>query len=319
MPELFTDLYDAHLAALVRLRAMGRVFLVGCAKSGTTWLMHMLNGHPAIVASGEGAFAWRLGPLVLQAFKAFNDGRRQDATYLRDADQMLALRALFDARLLRYIEASGREPASVRIVGDKTPQHTVGMPLLAALYPESKFVHIVRDPRDAATSALFHLARSDPRPRDEYIRYFITTVWPLNAGSARQAGSRLPGRYLEIRYEDLLADEAGEARRVLMFLGVASDNAAVEACRSAARFERFTGGRPRGEVDASSFFRRGVAGDWVNHLPDDLARDCCRQIAPLMAEFGYGVDETPSPCRPPGPVAADVKLESEGVSAGAAC
>lgn len=273
------------------LAGLQRFFIVGCGKSGTTWLRNLLAGHPQIAVEGEGAFVWRLTPLLRDAIRAFNRHQlngQPAVTQWRDADFLLLLRLAIDHQLGRYVAECGKDVAALRAVGDKTPQHSIGVDLLTKLYPRAKFVHIMRDPRDVATSAWFHSGVKDGRTFEEYVRHFIEEVWPLQVGAARQSGRRLGAqRYLEFRYRDLLADEPGMVARLLRFLGVDAAPQCVEACLEAGDFERLSGGRRRGECDPRSFFRRGIAGDWVNHIPRPLASECCSRIAPLMRECGF--------------------------------
>src|SRR5438445_6548398 len=118
--------------------------------------MNLLYGHPQMVVMGEGRFTWRMVPYLQQAFKAFNDDQGKhvgkDVTMLRDVDLLMCARFLIDIQLCRYIETSGKAPPSVAVVGDKTPQHALSITLLNQIYPTAKFIHIVRDPRDAASS-----------------------------------------------------------------------------------------------------------------------------------------------------------------------
>jgi hypothetical protein len=145
----------------------------------------------------------------------------------------------------------------------------------------------VRDPRDVATSAWFHFGRTDGRSMEEYIRYFITQVWPLNVGTAQQSAAGLADRYMEIRYEDLHGRELEYIERICAFLSVDASESSIQACLRSGDFKARSGGRQRGTTDANSFYRSGTAGDWRNHLPVDLAQCCCREIAPLMESCGY--------------------------------
>src|SRR6185436_19305903 len=92
-----------------------KVFLVGCAKSGTTWLMNLLNGHPEIVIRGEGAFTYQLVPLLARAFGAFNQHQqgKDPITHLRDLDLIVTDRSIIDGQFARYIRESGRDPSKV--------------------------------------------------------------------------------------------------------------------------------------------------------------------------------------------------------------
>lgn len=272
-----------------RVAGLTKVFAVGCAKSGTTWLAGLLDAHEAIVIRGEGGFTWQLAPMLAQALRAFNEHQKHmDAVaQLRDIDLLLTLRAMIDGQLWRYVRESGRDPAAIRVVGDKTPQHTLSMPTLQQLYPGARFIHIIRDPRDTATSAWFHFGRNDGRPFESYIEYYITKVWPMNVATARQAASALGSAYAEVRYEDLLADPGPQLRRLLAHVGVEHDEATVRRCIESASFERKSGGRARGQTDGRSFYRSGTSGDWRNHIPAELAERCCATIEALMRACGY--------------------------------
>jgi len=283
---------DAHLSLL----ELGRVFIVGCPKSGTTWVQKLLDAHPEAVVRGEGRFAWALAPLLQQAARAFNADQTKTSqhpvTHISPETLTRSVRTIIDTQLLGYITQSDTPTGKVRIVGDKTPQHSVAIPTLAGLFPTARFIHIVRDPRDAAASAWKHLGRTDGRSKPDYLRHFIQEVWALQAGSAHRDGRSLgPDRYAEVRYEDLLANPIDEATRLADFLGLAADPATIAACLDAASFERASGGRKPGEEDPASFFRKGVAGDWVNHIDPAEAHDLCAPIAPLMATFGYATGD----------------------------
>lgn len=282
-------LYDRWRVEIDRVRGLGKVFVIGCAKSGTTWLADLLNAHDQIVVRGEGGFAWRLVPALTQAFRAFNEHQKSmdPITLLGDTELLLTARTLIDSQLARYVRESCRELATIRIVGDKTPQHSVCMPMLDQLYPECKFIHIIRDPRDTATSAWFHFGKTDPRNLEEYIEYYITQAWPVNVNNARQSGQTLATRYREVRYEDLKTDAAGRLKGLLEFLGVTADDEQVRKCVDAASFEKKTGGRTAGQTDNKSFYRTGTTGDWRNHLPIEPTRRACEKIAPLMTACGY--------------------------------
>jgi Sulfotransferase domain len=203
----------------------------------------------------------------------------------------LVMRSLSEAVFLRYLVASGKAPNAVRVLADKTPQHILSVPLLRTLYPSCKFINIVRDPRDAATSALFHLAMGDPRPRDKYVESFITESWKLHVEAAVAAEEQLGASViLNVRYEDMHRDDGNIVRRCLEHIGVDNSESSVELCVQSGSFEKLSGGRKRGETDSKSFYRSGTVGDWQNHLEPSLARRCCQAVKSLMDHFGYEID-----------------------------
>jgi hypothetical protein len=107
-------------------------------------------------------------------------------------------------------------------------------------------------------------------------------------GRAVEDGPALLGSdYTEVRYEDLLVRPNEEVKRLLGFLGVDTDERLVEHCVSSASFERLSRGRRRGQEDPSSFYRKGVAGDW-KYLFDEHDKQIYKEEAgELLIKLGY--------------------------------
>src|SRR5215217_1590013 len=176
---------DAEIAALRRELARTRgeyvqpvvgntpvFFVVGQQKSGTTWLMRMLDSHPEILCKGEGRFfggGWRQ-----ESVKRLDAKRPPSSLYnavldaedLRlwiersawsrndDADEHLnnLTRMAIDYFLIGELSKTGK-----RMVGDKSPLLTPQtIKEMAEIYPEARVIHIIRDGRDAAVSAAYH-------------------------------------------------------------------------------------------------------------------------------------------------------------------
>jgi hypothetical protein len=305
-------------------------FVVGHQKSGTTWLMRMLDAHAEILCRGEGRFfgaEWR------QKSVRRIDARRPpsslynavlDAKYLKfwversvwsrdgDADEHLKnlTRMAIDYFLLGELAMSGK-----RLVGDKSPllvPETIEE--ISAIYPDARVVHIIRDGRDAVVSALHHswnfgkkvkndevsakreAYREDPdRMLNSDESLFagnslarMAGEWAARVGRSVEDGPALLGEnYTEVRYEDLLSRPEEEVRRLLEFLGAGADDETVRRCVNAASFEKLSRGRERGEEDPTSFFRKGVAGDWRNTFTEQDRRVFEEMAGDLLAQLGY--------------------------------
>jgi hypothetical protein len=261
------------------------VFIVGPPKCGTTWVQTTMNGHPEAVAMGEGHLATRLLSRLSEAIRAFNADQgahaaesRQEASLalqLDDADRYLLVRQAIDRILIHYLRAAAHSGKRfIRAVLDKTPDHARHVGALSMLYPWAKFICVTRDVRDAAVSAWHHrelLGINKHATPDDLAPAFANDVWGPMVRIARHAAAALaPGHYTEIRYEDYKVDAAREVRRLLEFVGLDASEGSVQACVEAGDFKRQTRGREAG-VEARSYHRKGVVGDWTNHLSPEVA------------------------------------------------
>jgi hypothetical protein len=110
-------------------------------------------------------------------------------------------------------------------------------------------------------------------------------------GRAIEDGPALLGpNYAEVRYEDLLVRPNEEVERLLGFLGVDTDETLVEHCVGSASFQRLSKGRRRGQEDPSSFYRKGIAGDWKNHFSQEDRRVFKEEAGELLIRLGYEDD-----------------------------
>ncbi len=314
-------------------------FIVGRAKSGTSWLMRLLDAHPEILCRGEGRFFGRdfkrenfeeaggSGIPPSSLYRAI-----LEAGYLRawiersvwskgdDADEHLAnlTRLATNYFLTRRLAGSGKS-----IVGDKTPlASTDVVSEIGEIHPEAKVLHIIRDGRDNAVSVVHHrwnnasdeggiydLDDKDRARRDAYredpSRIFesgeglfsekeirgMAIGWRNQVGRVMRDGRALPeDHYTEVRYEDLLDSPDEQLGRLLDFLGADTDGEVVRRCIESASFEKWTAGRKRGEEDPSSFFRKGVAGDWKNIFTGRDRRIFDEEAGDLLSELGYERD-----------------------------
>ena len=106
--------------------------------------------------------------------------------------------------------------------GDKTPMYMQYLPLLERLFPEAQYVDLVRDGRDVARSFLAMpegvVTRTWAHPRS--VPDFACE-WRTEVEAARQLGARVgAGRYLEVRYEALVAEPERELRAICSFAGL---------------------------------------------------------------------------------------------------
>jgi hypothetical protein len=210
------------------------VIVLGVRRSGTTLLRVMLDRNAELAIPDESYFVPQLARRhrgIVQVETFVDDLRRlptlvewklaPDAVALRLRPQMTtgdAIAAVFEA----YAAERGKSRW-----GDKTPLYMQHLPLLERLFPMARYVHLIRDGRDAALSFLSVpagiMTEGWGHPRDAA---GFACQWASEVGDARALGERVgPRRYLEVRYEALVADPEAELRRICSFAALDYDDA----------------------------------------------------------------------------------------------
>jgi len=273
-------------------------FVCGAPKSGTTWLQRVLDAHPQLQCSGEGHFIERFTvPLakVMREYAAHMDlvaGRVYEGKPYYPPVGQADLDRIARGFILERLMARRPGP-EVRWIGDKTPRYTNHLPALLRIFPQARFINIVRDPRDVAMARMHQARRAgigervaeDSPERIGFIRDggldWANCVSPIGPFAAAN-----PGLLHNLKYEEMIADPAGEARKLFRFLGVRDQEGVVADVVRQTSFEAMTGRKP-GEEHPTSFLRKGVAGDWVGRLEPEALRALDEACGGLMREYGY--------------------------------
>lgn len=111
------------------------VFIVGSPRSGTTLLQNLLNHHHQIAQWYEPYYLW-------ENFFPVPDHDIWDRNHLTK-NMKNRIRNEFK----RYRKKSGKP-----VIVDKTPTHSFNMDIIFTIFPEAKFIHILRDGRDVTCS-----------------------------------------------------------------------------------------------------------------------------------------------------------------------
>jgi hypothetical protein len=120
-----------------------------------------------------------------------------------------------------------------RYWGDKNPhyahpQNKGCLNTVNELFPDAKFIHIIRDGRDVVSS-LIRKRHADGRPWADWET--AHRVWLNHVSIGCEFGRGLPARqYFELKYEDLIGDDVDYARKLFEFLGIPLHPAVVRFC-----------------------------------------------------------------------------------------
>jgi Sulfotransferase family len=296
LPQTFSY-QDLH-ANIAELLAKDLFFIGAHPKSGTTWLQTMLNAHPEVSCSGEGHFLNRFAPLLENALKTHNQLiARKNGSIFKEFKPF----PRFDNAEFSYLLASAialmllrsNDHRQARTIGEKTPDNVMHFTRLAALYPQAKFLHVVRDGRDCAVSTWFHNLRVNPgetqrRYKDVAdLALAIAKIWKNHVEHGMRFCTANPGRCLVIRYENLVSQPRKTMRAVFRFLGVDASLDILHCCVDEGRFEKMSGGRPPGIEDRTSFLRQGMPGNWRQHFNAETNRAFLEIAGDPMRQLGY--------------------------------
>ena len=300
-PDIEPPAFDlrAILGELDRLLSKQLFFIGGAIGAGTTWLQVLLDQHPQVSCQGEGHFVTFLVGALQQAVEDYNRYlikknaiiyREIDGYPLFETNEFNALHAT--AMLLMMSRQVRGKP--VLAVGEKTPDNVRTFEGLRIEFPTAKFIHMLRDPRDAAVSGWYLGQRTSPGQMKErfgdmpgYFRYYLD-IWVSETTTGLEFGAQHPDLYIEVRYADLLDRAEAALQPVLRFLGVDASLETARACMAGAAFQKLSRGRPSGTEDRSSHFRRGVVGDWANHFDAEMNDLFLAKAGDLMKRVGVG-------------------------------
>jgi tetratricopeptide (TPR) repeat protein len=195
------------------------IFIVGFPRSGTTLVEQTLASHPAIAAGDElpiiNGLAERMQPL-LGSPGAYPVALSE--LWLGDrVGQIDTLRDLYLNEAARIGAVDPQKPWFT----DKMPLNETHLGLISLLFPASPVVHLVRHPLDVVLSVYsnglthgFNCASELETAAKHYA---------LIADLIQHYLSVMPINYLPVRYEDLVANQEDEVRRLLDFIGAPFD------------------------------------------------------------------------------------------------
>ncbi len=224
------------------------IFIVGCQRSGTTLLRLILDSHPNISCGPETRFLEDLAKVTREPFWPHMAQYGFPIEYWYEK-----FGTMFDSFQREYASRRGKTRWA-----DKTPRYALCLDFITQAFPTCQVIHVIRDGRDVVAS---HRDRFGWWPAVKSVK-----KWPLYIETARKAGAALPpGRYCEIRYEELVGDTEGSLRKLLDFLGEPWDDAVLEHDRHPhdvpSKYKQFTASRRTATKERTAIYKSvGGAG-----------------------------------------------------------
>lgn len=252
--------------------------LCGHPRSGTTLLEQVLDSHPEIVSAEETLVFYE------EAFVPLARGLPPETINLSsilDSASSAQLRQSRD-NYFHCVERLIGQPVNRRLLIDKNPSLTSFIPAFIRIFPETKFLVALRDPRDVCLSCFTQpmlptnaLAGNYPSLEATVAQYtsvmgFWQTMKPL-----------MPSPWQEVRYEDLVENVESVARRALEFFDVSWD-AAVLNFQQHVQHKLV---RSPTYADVRKPVSKSAIGRWRNY--QKYLEPHLEKLEPFVKAFGY--------------------------------
>jgi tetratricopeptide (TPR) repeat protein len=278
--RLANDVTRAHFQRWAdeakRLPQRKAAVLVSFPRSGTTLLEQVLDSHSGVVSSDEReAFARDIFPAMW-----LSPSTPTPTAEALDGVSVEKIAQLRD-RYFNYMEAALDEPIGERVHLDKNPPLTLVLPGFLRLLPEAKILFAVRDPRDVVVSCFMQFLPMNPnsvcfltleRTAQRYANDMV--VW-------RRLRETIVSPWLELKYEDTVANLEREARRALDFLGLPWEDSVLQYRD---RLKTKAVGSPTYEAVSQPLYTRAI-GRWKNY--EEFLQPILPTLQPFVDGFSY--------------------------------
>jgi hypothetical protein len=246
------------------------VFLIGFPRSGTTLLDMILSSHSRITCLEEKDYF----------FASLADAVKSGSTLARIGALTGAETAVVRKGYWRRVADAGVE---ADIVVDKMPMDSALLPIIRIIFPDAKILFALRDPRDVVLSCFRQRFYLNAAMKQFLKLETAATLYDAVMTLYLISKARLALDIHEVRYEDVVADAEGEARKLCAFVGLAFEPAML---RHEVNARARVVATPSARQVAEPIYNRSV-GRW---------RRYAKHLAPILPaldrwarEFGYPV------------------------------
>ncbi len=275
------------------------VFVLGCPRSGTTVLYHMLlsAGDFAVYRAESNVFN-----LLVPRFRGMRSAAdRQELLKLWVRSKLFRVSGLDADEISAKIMAECRSGGDfLRIVmqevarkqgtarwADCTPDHLLYMEEIKRQMPDALFIHIIRDGRDVALSYVKQ-GWSYPLPwdRDECLGVAgLYWEWVIRKG--RERGKRLGADYQEVRFEELITNPQETLSRLGLFIDHDLDYDRIQ------RAGIGSVSRPNSSFASESEETFNPVARWKTKMPPEQLAAFEELVGDFLLELGYSLSSEP--------------------------
>jgi tetratricopeptide (TPR) repeat protein len=194
------------------------VFIVGMPRSGTTLIEQILSSHPDVYGAGE---LINLSDIISN----LNSLPRSEQHFTDLVDQISP--ETFQQLGQQYCDQVQVLSAKHSVITDKMPTNFFYIGMIHLMFPNATIIHSMRDPMDSCLSCysrLFTGTMEFAYDLGTLGRYYVRYIELMKHWHAV-----LPkGRILDVRYEEVVDDLEGQAKRMIQHLGIPWNKACLD-------------------------------------------------------------------------------------------
>jgi hypothetical protein len=264
------------------------VFLVGAPRSGTTWLQLMLARSRHIATVNE----THLFSVYMRSMLESNDRFKGNPRAIgleplfSEAEYCDIIREFASTVLARILATK----PSAGVILEKTPSHVKYWREILNLYPNARFLHLIRDPR-AVVASLKAASKSWGESWVPSRLIDNCAVWSTSVTEGRAIGEATRN-YLEVRYEDLKENGVRTLLSIFEWIGVESSSTECLKLLEDTSIEKLRSGSIRDTpwdiaTEPTGFYREGEVASWRQVLSGFETFLVEAQEKELMAALRY--------------------------------
>jgi tetratricopeptide (TPR) repeat protein len=202
------------------------IIIVGMPRSSTTLTEQIISSHPEVMGAGEVIF-WGKAPLALPLRVGTGVAYPECISEMLP-EQAFSIASMYESTLRKIAGPN----AQVKHITDKMPHNFLNLGLIAMLFPKVKIIHTKRNPIDTCLSIFFqnfndmHPYAFDLKNLGAHYKQYERIM--------RHWHEVLPGRIMDIHYEDTISDPEYWSRKLIEHVGLEWD----DACLAPHKLER---------------------------------------------------------------------------------
>ncbi len=213
-----------------QIKKASMLFILGHGRSGTTLLQSFLNSHPNIVAPAEYEFIVHFYPRFgkikhltkkditefIEALYTSEDPHffnwQLDKEHVTEKLISTSVNEDYPTLCKILISLTADNKTEIRILSDKNPINSIFVRKLSNIFPDAKFIHLIRDPRDSVYGYMRRLQQKNP--------FFLSRRWKRYNQVIDDFKGKFPERFFTLKYEDMVKNTDGTLNSIAAFLNI---------------------------------------------------------------------------------------------------